>query len=365
MGAANASRTPLRIAGRSHWLRAGRPVARNRNVVACRPQRSSGLRSWRPHDHCSRRYDAGGARTNCRRARAMVPLNPYGSYDGTIGATVATASSGPLAHGFGTIRDLVLGVDVREWRGQVGARRRTRGKERRRLRPRATVTGSWGTLGVITELSLRLYAQPADQMTMRLDAPTDTRRLAEPSGRASLRPMIPFALELLNEGVAAHLGLPRRPTILALLGGNAAAVRAQRDALANWEQPMKCQEKHGTNCVSWRDRRLRVQSLRAANGACRALGADANDMAGWRRESDARLDWSRDSAVHSFRRADAADDRGTVLLACEGYVNLRDTSPAPLDEFSPTSIADRVSQSIRSAFDPLGILNPGILGPSH
>src|SRR5439155_9619738 len=40
-----------------------------------------------------------------------LALDPHGSDDGTIGATVATASAGPLATAFGTPRDLVLGVE--------------------------------------------------------------------------------------------------------------------------------------------------------------------------------------------------------------------------------------------------------------
>ena len=41
-----------------------------------------------------------------------LTLDPYGSPDGTIGATIATASSGPLATGFGVPRDLMLGVEA-------------------------------------------------------------------------------------------------------------------------------------------------------------------------------------------------------------------------------------------------------------
>ena len=73
--------------------------------------------------------------------------------------------------------------------------------------------------------------------------------------------------------------------------------------------------------------------------------------------------------------------RGTVRCILPGelsneVVNLLST-PSPDDtvifeslpenlwaKLSPTAISDRVSQGIKRAFDPLDILNRGILGPS-
>src|SRR5260370_29644128 len=41
-----------------------------------------------------------------------LTLDPFGSVTGTIGATVSTASAGPLATGFGTPRDLLLRIEA-------------------------------------------------------------------------------------------------------------------------------------------------------------------------------------------------------------------------------------------------------------
>jgi hypothetical protein len=51
----------------------------------------------------------------------------------------------------------------------------------------------------------------------------------------------------------------------------------------------------------------------------------------------------------------ATSDQGNTLLL--------ETAPASLwTRLSPTAIPDRVSQNLKRAFDPLAILNPGILG---
>jgi len=293
------------------------------------------------------------------------PVNPYGSSDGTIGATVATASSGTLSHGFGTIRDLVLGVTFVNGEGKLvsgGGRvvKNVAGFDLVRL-----LTGSWGTLGVITELSLRLYAQPAGRLTMRLDAPTDQRRLANRLSELLSAPILPFALELLSEGVAQRLGLPRRPTILALLGGNVAAVRAQRDTLAKLGAADEVSED------AWD--KLRVLES-PESSVFRVSGLPTQLAERWERMRTMMESWDG-SLMH------ASIARGTVrcILPAEppagaieamssphasDTVIFETLAPALWARFSPTAIADRVSQGIKSAFDPLGILNPGILGPS-
>ena len=363
--ASNASRTPLRIAGRSHWLRAGRPVVAAETLSVAD---HTGVVDYVPGD-LTITLRAGTTLAELEQIAAeqgqWFPVNPFGSSDGTIGATVATASSGSLSHGFGTIRDLVLGVTFVNGEGKMvsgGGRvvKNVAGFDLVRL-----LTGSWGTLGVITELSLRLYALPAERLTMRLDAPTDQRRLANRLAELLSAPILPFALELLSEGMAARVGLPRRPTILALLGGNAAAVRAQRDALAKLGAADEVQGN------AW-------DKLRVVEGAessvFRISGLPAQLAERWER-ARTMTDGLDGATMH------ASIARGTVrcILPAEPTASVSEavssphasdtiifeTLPAGLwPGLSPTAISDRVSQGIRKAFDPLGILNPGILGPS-
>src|SRR6185436_7225481 len=97
-----------------------------------------------------------------------LTLDPFGSPDGTIGATIATASSGPLATGFGAPRDLMLGVECVMGMGSVvraGGRvvKNVAGFDITRV-----LTGSRGTIGAITEVSLRLRARPALDETVAI-----------------------------------------------------------------------------------------------------------------------------------------------------------------------------------------------------
>src|SRR6185437_4112801 len=83
-------------------------------------------------------------------------------------------------------------------------------------------TGSWGTLGAITEVTVRLRARPAVEETCAIALDGDAA-----IGAAAA----PIALELLDAPLAAALGLGTSPTVLVRLAGAAAATRAQRDAL--------------------------------------------------------------------------------------------------------------------------------------
>lgn len=360
---AGAARAPLRIAGRSHWLSAGRPVtASDRISVADH----SGVVDYVPGD-LTITVRAGTTLADIARVTGeqgqWLPLDPFGSADGTIGATVATGSSGPLAHGFGTARDLVLGVeivtgDAKVVRGGGRVVKNVAGFDLVRL-----VTGCWGTLGVITEVSLRLYALPAHRMTMAMDAPTDTRRLAQRLRSLLDAPIIPFSLELVSEELAQVIGLAPRPAMLVEFGGNAAALSAQRDAFGKigetMEVPTEVWESLRSAAVSERVA-FRISGLPAALAdrwaRARAIcgeGTPAMMHASIGRGT-VRCILRGELPASTVERLSAQHTDDTVI-----FENL----PAALwTSLAPTATGDRVSQSIKKAFDPRGILNPGILG---
>ncbi|MGH7647163.1 MAG: FAD-binding oxidoreductase, partial [Gemmatimonadaceae bacterium] len=157
---AAANRAPLRIVGRGHWLDAGRPV---HTATPLALDALSGIIAYIPGD-LTLTARAGTTLAEIASATAehgqWLALDPFGPDDGTIGATVATASAGPLAHSLGTPRDAVLGLEVVTGDGTIirtGGRvvKNVAGFDLTRL-----FTGSWGTLGVITEVTVRLRAKP-------------------------------------------------------------------------------------------------------------------------------------------------------------------------------------------------------------
>jgi glycolate oxidase FAD binding subunit len=216
----------LRIRGAGTWMHAGHPVVAAEEL---RLDAFAGVRAYTPDDLTI----TVGAATTLAELDAVTrahgqwcPLLPWGDDAGSVGATVATASAGPFAAAFGRPRDLVLGLECVDGHGRIvraGGRvvKNVAGFDLTRL-----MTGSWGSLGVITELHLRLRARPAVDRTVFLE-PADRAALA-----ALLRgPLAPLAAVPLDDALAPKLGRHGRNAWLLRVGGNAATVAATLEAL--------------------------------------------------------------------------------------------------------------------------------------
>lgn len=94
------------------------------------------------------------------------PLEAAASERATVGGVVATAASGPRSLGYGTLRDLVLGLTVVQVDGTII---RLGGQVVKNVSGYDLVklfTGSYGTLGVITEVRMRTFPQPPATVTL-------------------------------------------------------------------------------------------------------------------------------------------------------------------------------------------------------
>lgn len=154
------------------------------------------------------------------------PLLPWGDDRSTVGATIATATSGPFADSLGRPRDLVLGLECVDGRGRIiraGGRvvKNVAGFDLTRL-----MTGAWGTLGVITAVHLRLRSRPVVDETWALQA-ADLAALEEFSRGAAA----PLACTALTPRLANAVGASVSAGWLVRIGGNARFTEAARRAL--------------------------------------------------------------------------------------------------------------------------------------
>jgi glycolate oxidase FAD binding subunit len=281
------------------------------------------------------------ARERFASAGQMLALDPHD--DGaTIGGIVATGDSGPLRHRYGGPRDLVLGMQVALPDGSLaraGSKviKNVAGYDLAKL-----MTGAFGTLGVVTEVSVRLHPAPREWLTVvvRRD---DPHELAAAARDLTHRPLEAERLDLRWEGDAG--------AVLVQLCGPSAAERA---AALDGEVVEEDDELWAAQRAGQRGPVvLRVSTTQQAMGdvleAAREHGALCVARAAH------ALAWLR------FERADP--ELVTALRARLGACVLLD-APAELrravDPWGPLS-AEPLMRRVKARFDPHDILNPGLL----
>jgi glycolate oxidase FAD binding subunit len=147
---------------------------------------------------------------------------PFADRGATLGGTVAAAHSGPGRFRYGGIRDFLLGVRFVDGTGRVirGGGRVVKNAAGFYLQH--LLLGSLGTLGVLTEITCKVFPRAQAQTTVVADYQTLT---AAVDALARLR-RSPFELE------AAELVPPGR--LLLRLGGSRAALGTRAASLSTW-----------------------------------------------------------------------------------------------------------------------------------
>jgi glycolate oxidase len=331
------------------------------------------------------------------REGLFYPPDPASYETCSIGGNLGTNAGGLCCVKYGQTRDWVLGLEVVLADGSVirtGGRtvKDTAGYSLTHL-----FVGSQGTLGIITEATLRLRPLPGPRATMlaffgTLGAAGDAVAAMTRAG------IVPVTLELLDHETllavddAHSLGLDREAAAMLLVEsdapGSAAAgeldeselailaagatsiVRAQDATEADWLRQarrlaLRALERQGT--VRMEDvgvPRARVPELLAAIE--RIAAAHGVRCATFGHAGDGNLHpnliFARDDPEAERLTETVRDEIFRVALDLGGTVTAEHGIGSARREWLPIQRGERavaVMRAIKSALDPLGILNPG------
>ena len=274
-------------------------------------------------------------------AGQMLALDPPGE-GSTIGGVIATGDSGPLRHRYGGPRDLVLGVQVALPDGSLaraGSKviKNVAGYDLAKL-----MTGAFGTLGVVTEVSVRLHPAPREALTVvvRRDEP---RVLVAAASELTHRPLEAERLDLRWENGAG--------AVLVQLCGPSAGERAASidgEVVEDDDELWAAQRAAQRGPVV-----LRVSTTQ--EGLADVLAAAQEHGA---------VCVARAALGIAWLALDAADaELVTALRARLGTCVLLD-APAELrravDPWGPLT-AEPLMRRVKARFDPHDTLNPGLM----
>lgn len=134
----------------------------------------------------------------------FLPVDPPYPDDATVGGVVACNLAGALRFRYGPVRDQVIGMRVAHADGRIskaGSRvvKNVSGYDLCKL-----YTGSYGTLGVITEVNFKLQPLPESEATcvIMFDNSSDAQEAVQKILRSQL---LPDALELIDAKAAMRL----------------------------------------------------------------------------------------------------------------------------------------------------------------
>jgi len=292
---------------------------------------------------------------------ALDPPIGEGS-EATIGGIAACADAGPLRHRYGSPRELILGSAVALSNGAVA---RSGGKVIKNVAGYdlgKLYAGSFGTLGLILELALRLHPLPPRTVTV-LGRSADPDRIAAAARALADAPLEPEALDVRWIGGEG--------AVLVMLAGDAAEALATRARSLLDDAGLEA-ETADDGDAPWATQRA---GQRSAEGAVAKVSATATRLPDVLRAAERHGAAVVGRAAHgvSWMKLGPRSDAELV----ESVASLRrELAPSPcavLD--APEAIRERIDafgleaaperalmSSVKNRLDPLDGCNPGLFG---
>ena len=328
--------TPLRIQGSNSKVFLGRIVAGE--VLDTRSHR--GIVSYDPTElvitaRCGTPLSELAEALN--QAQQMLPCEPpsFGD-DATVGGMIASGLSGPRRPWAGSVRDFVLGTRVITGHGKhlrFGGEvmKNVAGYDLSRL-----MAGSYGALGVITEVSLKVLPKPRQCLSISLEMDSD---------RALLR-LAQWGQQPLPISAACHDG----ERLHLRLEGGEGSVAAAHDRLGGERLDASYWTDLNEQRLRFFDEDQPIWRVSVPNNTP-GLSLPGRQLIDW----GGAQRWLKSDADASLIRAIVNEVGGHVTCYSHG---LCDSPFQPLPE---TLL--RYHRSLKQQLDPRGIFNPGRLYP--
>ena len=316
-----------------------------------------------------------------------LSLDPADAERATVGGVLATNACGPRRHLYGTARDVLIGVTVVTADGSIvkgGGKvvKNVAGYDLPKL-----FIGSYGTLGVIVEATVKLRPLPEQEelVSVRFDRLKDAGSAVKAVAASDL---IPNAVELLDGAGASGAGLaagsPTPGGVLVVgFDGVREQVDWQRAELARLTGPLGGRDPKLLDAAAWTRLPTAARAAFSTTAAVMTLAVLPSQVAeimeqgaGIARGRGLQSAWAAHAGVGVVRGALGSepapkDPAALAVVLAEwremaraggGYANL-EWAPLAIKSQIPVwddpGAAGRIMERIKAQLDPRNILNPG------
>ncbi|WP_309741021.1 FAD-binding oxidoreductase [Chamaesiphon sp. OTE_20_metabat_361] len=366
---ANADRAPIVVAGNSTKLDWGGTVAGAKSIVST--QKLDRLIAHAVGD-LTITVEAGMGFDRVQEVLAtagqFLPLDPVYPDRATIGGIIATANAGSLRHCYGGVRDLLLGISFVRADGKIakaGGRvvKNVAGYDMMKL-----FTGAYGTLGILTEVTLRVYPQPTTTGTVIITGAIAALATAAKMLLAST--LTPIAADIVSTAFSQQLELSNTPSLVVKFATIPASIAEQSAQLLAIAKGL------GLKAGIWQG----TQAERLWSGiqtgiwgttpiGCK-LGVRPTAAIDTIATLDRLTDRTARGVIHlnsgigecALFTADAILPLRSHCEANGGFLSMLQAPPdlkQQIDIWGYRGNAVPLMQQIKHQFDPLAILNPG------
>ncbi len=300
------------------------------------------------------------------KAGQFLPIDPAYPQQATLGGIIATADAGSLRHRYRGVRDLLLGMTFVRSDGKIakaGGRvvKNVAGYDLMKL-----FTGAYGTLGIISQVTFRVYPLPESSGTVILTG--ETNALAQATQILLSSALTPTAVDLLSPKLVEKLSLGKGSGLVVRFQSIAESVKQQSARLLEVGEKLGLQ---GTSCAEsdehqlWQKLPETVWNSSTKSAIICKIGIRPSEAVPAINELPVQDAWIHAGTGLGVLRFEAAtaDTLLQVRRGCEAKGGFLTVLAAPghikqgLDVWGYTGSAIDLMRRIKQEFDPENILN--------
>ena len=317
-----------------------------------------------------------------------------------LGGNVAENAGGPRAFKYGSTRDHVLGLETVFMGGQTMRVGKRTVKGVTGYDVTALLVGSEGTLGVFTEITLRLLPKPAQVATL-LALYTDVHAAGASVSRLIAAGLVPRCIEMMDAATlqavrAAGNAIDDRAGAMLLIEVDGEDAEAQLERLGNalgdaagtidlvvaQDSAQRARLWSARKSLSYATRKMATHKIAedivVPRSRISALLSKTDEIAAKEKVRALTYGHAGDGNLHVNFLWDTPDEEPRVAKAVESL--MRETielggtlsgehgvglAKAPYLHFEQSDELMQLQKDIKKVFDPKGLLNPGKIFPTR